>query len=120
MNNSAKMTKAIPVLASLDGDATSAFYQEKLNFKLMRRYDDYLIFYRDGIEIHCWGCDDRHIAENTSCYVHVENVEALYEEYNAQGVVHPNGHLEKKFYGMHEFAVLDNNGNLIKFGEGLD
>jgi hypothetical protein len=117
MSNPSTLTKAIPVLPSLDDDQTVVFYTGKLNFALIRRYDNYLIFSRDGVEIHCWRCDDQYIAENTSCYIRVENIEPLYEEYKARGVIHPNGHLEKKFYGMHEFAVVDNNGNLLRFGE---
>ena len=33
------------------------------------------------------------------------------------GVVHPNGPLTDQPWGYREFAALDSDGNLIKFGE---
>ena len=47
----------------------------------------------------------------------VEGIDALYAEMQAAGVVHPNGLLQQQPWGMKEFAVLDGDGNLIKFGE---
>ena len=44
-------------------------------------------------------------------------IDALYEEMTAAGVVHPNGSLQEQPWGMREFAVLDGDGNLIKFSE---
>jgi catechol 2,3-dioxygenase-like lactoylglutathione lyase family enzyme len=63
------ISASIPVLASLDLDETAAFYQQKLGFEPRLRADNYLIVERDGCEIHFWLCRERHIAENTSCYL---------------------------------------------------
>lgn len=113
------MQRAVPVLASLDLDRTVDFYENKLGFKTVANYDGYVIFERDDINIHYGTCEDRYIAENTSCYVFVTGIETLYEEYQAQQVIHPNGALEEKFYDVYEFSILDPDGNLIKFGEPI-
>ena len=34
--------------------------------------DHYLMLQRDGCELHLWHCTERHIAENTSCYVRAD------------------------------------------------
>ncbi len=112
-------SQAIPVLAALDIPETLAFYESKFGFTKAFAYPNYGGVTRGGINIHFWHCDDRHIAENTSCYIYVQHIDALYAELQATGVIHPNGPLETKPYGMKEFATLDNNGNMIKFGEQL-
>ncbi|MEO7177071.1 MAG: hypothetical protein ABIV51_14180 [Saprospiraceae bacterium] len=72
---------------------------------------------RDGADLHLWYCDDPEVPESTGCYFRVNDVQKLYLEFVVQELVHPNGHLEDKPWGMREFAVLDDNGNLLRFGE---
>jgi DNA-binding transcriptional MerR regulator len=111
------LDRAIPVLASLDLEATQRFYAEHLGFDPIATYPDYAVSARDGVQIHFWLTDDRRFAENTSCRIDVTGVDALYAELKASGVVHPNGQLTDQPWGIKEFAVLDADGNLIKFGE---
>lgn len=116
----ATLKRAIPLLASLDIDRTLTFYAEKLGFDVeVFHVDDAAGVERDGVQIHFWKCDDRHIAENTSCRIDVEGIDSLYAELLSQGVVHPNGSLEDKPWGFREFAVLDGDGNLITFVQEL-
>lgn len=114
------LLKSSPVLASLNTNETVAFYHDKLNFKIGWHDENYVIIGRDKIEIHFWKCDDEVFPQNTSCYVYVDQVDKLYEEFEKAGVVHPNGKIEDKPYGIREFAILDIHGNMIKFGEELD
>lgn len=109
--------KAIPVLPSLDFGRSIGFYEQKLGFKLGFRYNERVGLERDGFELHFWPCEDASVPPVSSCYVIVKNIEALYEEYKAQGVIHPNGALESKPWGMKQFAILDPDGNMIQFGE---
>ncbi|MGZ5781532.1 MAG: bleomycin resistance protein, partial [Burkholderiaceae bacterium] len=81
-----QIQKTIPVLASLDLSESVAFYTDQLGFKKVNQFDDYAIVIRDGSEIHFWACADRKIAEKTSCYVRVQNVELLYEELAGKGM----------------------------------
>ena len=104
----------VPVLASLHLAETLQFYRDRLGFLPLLEVDNYLILERDGCELHFWACSDRHIAENTSCYVRGDT-EALHAEFTARGlpldppVVQP--------WGMKEMFVIDPHGNLLKFGE---
>ena len=69
--------RAMPVLASLDIAASLDFFN-KLGFET---HDfggrSYGIAVREHVEIHFWRCTDRHVAENTSCYVRVNDIHAL-------------------------------------------
>lgn len=113
------LKKAIPVLASLNIPETIAFYEEKLGFTKRFCDEGYGIVSRDEILINFWKCEDKIHPENTSCYINVENADALYEEMQQAGVVHPNGKLQDTPWGMREFAILDKDGNLIRFGQEL-
>ncbi|HDZ54887.1 MAG TPA: VOC family protein [Pseudomonas xinjiangensis] len=114
---SASIHSTVPVLASLAIADTLAFYTNRLGFKICLQQDDYAIVSRDGAEIHFWLCSERHIAENTSCYLRVTDTQALYEEFQAKGLyVEPPAVRE---WGMKELYVHDAHGNLLKFGEAV-
>ncbi len=115
-----EFTKAVPVLASLNIEATEKFYQEKLGFEVVNNYGNYLIMQRQGLMLHFHLTDDKYIAENTSCYVYVTGVDELYAEFEVAQVVHPNGKLADQFYGVRDFSILDGDGNLIKFGQPIE
>ena len=112
-----QLKRGIPILASLDLEATQRFYSERFGFTARSNYPDYAIVERDEVEIHFWLTDDPAIPKQTACYVRVTGIDSLYAEYLAKGVVHPNGPLTDKPSGQREFGVLDGDGNLIRFGE---
>ena len=111
------ITKAIPQLPSLDLDRSKEFYERKLNFSVKRHYDGFLMLAKDNFELHFWLCTDPVIPQNSSAYFHVTDIEDLYALCDRQGIVHPNAHLEDKFWGMKEFYAVDPDGNLLKFGQ---
>ena len=104
----------VPVLASLDLDTTLAFYCDRLGFAERLRAPDYLIVARDDCELHFWLCAERHIAENTSCYVRGDT-QALHVDFQARGL--PLAAPVVREWGMRELYVSDPHGNLLKFGE---
>lgn len=107
----------IPVLASLAIAETVHFYGDRLGFSTSVQRDDYAVLSRDGAEIHFAYCKDRHIAENTSCYIRTDDIQALYEEFSAKGVyVEPP---VERDWGMKELYVHDPHGNLLKFGQSI-
>jgi catechol 2,3-dioxygenase-like lactoylglutathione lyase family enzyme len=110
---------AIPILASLNGEETVKFYTEKLGFTFHSSWDGYLIFSRDGVNIHLWPAEDPEIAKSTGCYINVTEVDQLYAELKVKGLIHPNGDLKDMPWEMRQFSVLDNNGNIINFGEDI-
>ena len=113
------LQKAAPTLASLNLHESVEFYEKKLGFRRNYYDENYLIVSRDNIMIHFWKCDDKIHPENTSCYIYMNGVDELYEEYQRAGVIHPNGNLEDKPWGMREFAIVDIHGNLIRIGQSL-
>ena len=117
-----------PVLGNLsplipagdDVDATIAFYERQLGFTTIHKEGDpteMAIVKRDAVEIFLFKNDDRYVAEQTAFRIHVQYVKALYDEYQPQGVIHPNGKLDTKPWGTREFGVLDPTGVCITFYE---
>jgi hypothetical protein len=109
-----RLKAAIPKLASLNIERSVAFF-ERLGFA--RRYfdKDYGIVERDGVQLHFWLCVDPRIPKETGCRITVEGIDGLFEAYAAEAVIHPNGRLELKPWGVREFSILDLDGNLVTF-----
>ena len=113
---SPRLVAAIPKLASLDIERSLAFF-EQLGFKRVGSYPDYGIIERDGVQIHFWLCTDARIPKETACRITVAGIEQLFETFSAKGVIHPNGHLALKPWGVWEFSISDPDGNLVTFQE---
>ena len=109
--------RAIPVLASLE-IATSLDYFHKLGFETHDFGDhNYGIAIREHIEIHFWLRTDRHVAENTSCYLRVNDIHALHADFARRIDV---GEVVESPWGMDELYVYDPSGSLVKFGQVTD
>ena len=109
--------RAMPVLASLDIGTSLNFFR-KLGFETQDFGDsNYGIAIREHIEIHFWHCADRYIAENTSCYVRVNDIHALRSDLAGRIDV---GEVVETPWGMDELYVQDPSGNLLKFGQITD
>ncbi len=113
-----KLLKAVPILAFLDSEATVKFYKS-IGFTCNANWPDYIMCSRDEIEIHLWKCDDPAIPKNTGCYIRVQEIDILYKECQQLNIIHPNGLLENKPWGMRQFSILDNSGNILNIGEYL-
>ena len=79
------------------------------------------IVQRDLTQIFLIQNDDKHLAQGTSLRIQVEGIEQLYQEFQNKGggMIHPNGKLEAKPWGVNEFAVLDPRGVCLTFYEML-
>ncbi|MGY6121878.1 bleomycin resistance protein (plasmid) [Paraburkholderia strydomiana] len=111
--------KAIPVLASLDIARTLQFFSDVLGFKTQHVDNfSYGMAARGKVEIHFWLCNDKRIAENTSCYVRVNDVYALYAELEPKLPALKS--VAEREWGMAELYVFDPDGNLIRFGQPID
>lgn len=123
---------AVPVLPVSDTRRLAAFYADKVGFAIAHADDDYAVLERDGIELHLWAATDESwkqrpagkpadsgaesfLAGTASCRVLVDDIDRLYETLKSAGIVHPNGHLAAKDYGLTEFAILDADNNLVTF-----
>ena len=78
---------------------------------------NYGIAVREHIEIHFWLCTDRHVAENTSRYVRVNDIHALCADFAKRINV---GRVVETPWGMDELYVYDPGSNLVKFGQATD
>ncbi len=60
----------------------------------------------------------RHIGEQTMVRLVVRGIEDVYAEFQHRGgVVHPNGPLQTRPWGVKEFATIDPNGVCVTFQE---
>ena len=112
----------VPKLPFIDIDKTKDYYLNKLEFKLVNEYPDYLIMQKDDIELHFFSFSSLNPKKSDfMIYLRIdEGIEQFYEYLQADGVViHPNGKLETKPWNQKEFALIDPNGTLLTFGQGV-
>ena len=112
-DNASMFDRSIPILASLDIAASLAFFN-RLGFETHAFGDNYGIAVREHVEIHFLYCADKHVAENTSCYVRVNDIHALRADLAWRIDV---GEVVETSWGMDELYVWDPNGSLVKFGQ---
>jgi catechol 2,3-dioxygenase-like lactoylglutathione lyase family enzyme len=122
----AQLGVAIPTLPARDLEETIGFY-DPLGFKLVFRNpdpDEYVIVRRAGLELHFFLWPQLDPASTyAGCYIRVADVDSLYQDFAsarlpARGIPSLGG-IEKKFYSMREFRLVDPNGNLLRVGEEL-
>ncbi len=117
-----KLTPMIP--AGKDIRAAVDFYEQKLGFTVAYKDDDLsmVILQRSEVEIMLQNSDDPHTASQTSFRIQLSDVEALYNEYQAQAIAPFEqgdgaglGLLRRMPWGTREFAVRDLAGVCITF-----
>jgi uncharacterized glyoxalase superfamily protein PhnB len=115
---------AIPQLPSRSIRKTLAFY-ERLGFVGQAVPGHaYAIVERGELELHFF-LHETLRPENSafSCYLRVQDVEAIHQAFSAarlpaQGIPRMEP-LENKPWGMREFAVIDEDGTLIRVGQEI-
>lgn len=114
---------AIPILPSRSLPATLAFYA-RLGFDGEIVGDAYAILTRGDVELHFFLHPQLVPADSwAGCYVRVAEVEPLYQSFQAgqlpsRGIPRMDV-LADKPWGMREFAVVDEDGNLMRIGQDL-
>lgn len=122
---SPRVVSAEPVLSVRDVQASANYYRDVLGFRIDWLYGDPPTYgavsrgewTNDGIRLQlAQATADSLPGEHIVLYIFVQNVDALYQEYQAKGVefalelaLHP--------WGMREFRVRDINGMILRFGE---
>ncbi len=129
MENNQNTTKFLylnPVLPSLDVAKDIAFWEQKLGFKNV--YDsthysdgpaDYAVLGRQGLFIHLQMQFPKDMANGnlTQIKFQVENIQPLFEEYLANGVITKDRFRKNTPWGTNEFGFYDANKNAIFFYE---
>lgn len=120
----AKLSPAFPQLPTGDIDKTASFFSEKLGFEVFGIYNDkkFLIMRRGVTEIHFWKAENEEEALKaggvSSCYVRVENITPLFNEFKERGVKF-RYELTLQPWGMKEMQIDDPYSNAIRFGEPI-
>jgi uncharacterized glyoxalase superfamily protein PhnB len=106
---------------------TAGYYKGKLGFECLGMWQDppvYAIVTRDQHAIH-FRCaalptasPDKYADELLDAYLHVEDADALYAEYAANGVEFMHGVANMPWHSR-EFVVKDRDGRLLAFGANL-
>ncbi|MEQ9314756.1 MAG: VOC family protein [Henriciella sp.] len=131
MSDPLEASHTAPKFAAPDPGAAAAWYEQHLGFRRAVYMDGaYAIINRGQLTLHLWQCDERKIAENTSCYTEIRSVEAL-DELHGEWLAASRkdgfspGRIEAEpkdqhGHGMREFHVWDPAGNLIGFGADIE
>ena len=116
-----------PVFFTMDIPATLAYYTGELGFQCQGTWQDppvYAIVARDQQLIH-FRCaqpptanPEKYADELLDAYLVVEDADALYAEYAAQGVEFTRG-LANTAWHTRGFVVKDCDGRLLAFGANL-
>ena len=126
MQNKTRVLDVNPVIPAKNIAESLAFYREKLGFTKV--FDDaggveesinYAGVARDGLCLHLQSTVPGQSDATPLIRIRVENIEPLYEEYVAKGVISANGHLEEKPWGSKDFGLYDPNGAALVFYEDL-
>ena len=114
---------AIPQLPSRSLNATLSFY-ERLGFlgALVGPDEAYAITKRGTLELHFFQHRALLPAESSfSCYLRVQDVDATYQSMSHAGLprvgIPRMESVENKPWGMREFAIVDEDGTLIRIGQ---
>ena len=121
----AKFQTLHPVLPVRDVTAAIEYYTRKLGFEW--KFQDskenprYAGVGRDNIEIHLQWHDsaDFKSVEKLSLRFVIDDVDALFEEYQTQDVFHARTALQDTSWGTREFAFYDRDGNGLFFYRNL-
>jgi uncharacterized glyoxalase superfamily protein PhnB len=114
-----KIQTLTPMLRTWDIPATVEFYTTVLGFVCDNRTQEWAALRRDGVSIMLSGPNhherDQKPSFTGSLYFRIDDVDQLWEAVKDRAkVCYP---IETFSYGMREFAIYDNNGYLLQFGE---
>jgi catechol 2,3-dioxygenase-like lactoylglutathione lyase family enzyme len=116
--------------------AAVAFYRERLGFEAGHEPPDFAVMVRDDAVVNLWQAADESwssradlasrpivsgaesfLAGTASARIEAGDVDALFEELSAAGVLHPTsrGGVAATDFGTRELSALDLDGNLLTF-----
>jgi hypothetical protein len=132
----AGLHRTIPALPVRDVGEAAAYYRDRFGFDAPHATGDFAVLVRDYAVLHLWGATDdgwrsredlerqpicsgaeSFLAGTASCRIEVSDVDGLFAELQAAGVLHDvsRGGVTETDFGTREFATLDSDGNLLTF-----
>ncbi len=116
-----KLTALKPLLWTVDLQESIDFYTEILGFTCGERNDDWVwaTLHKDDVEIMFAKPNEQTPFDNPtftgSLYFNTDDVDALWEDLKDKAAVcYP---IENFDWEMREFAIFDNNGYILQFGQ---
>ncbi|MGH3301097.1 MAG: VOC family protein [Streptosporangiaceae bacterium] len=129
------MSKTTPALPVHEVRAAAAYYRDLFGFEAVYVADDFARLVRDDAELHLWGAMDddwparedlrarpvcsgaeSFLAGTGSCRIEVADVDALFGEFQPQGLLHDASRgVHATGFGTREFSAVDLDGNLLTF-----
>ncbi len=134
------MKKTIPALPVHSIKKSCEYYTNKLGFKIRHQEETFAFAVRDEIEIHLWqSCDkswkwrsiflflkpiwtgaETFIAGTASCRIQLGDIESMFAEFKRAGVLHsPDAVIQEQYWGVKEFAAVDQDQNLLTVYEHI-
>ncbi|MDD2986937.1 VOC family protein [Flavobacterium sp.] len=116
------LTAIHPKLPMRKKAITTAFYINQLGFSILENtdFDGYLLLQKEAVQLHFFEFKELNPYTNYGqVYIRTNAIESLYSAYFSKNIIHPNGHLELKPWGLKEFSILDPDHNLLTFGETI-
>lgn len=109
------LRKIAPILPALNIKESNLFYRNKLKFSTVN-YGNYVVVKKDELEIHIYEWPDPLNFVPSICYLFDDNIQDLYVKFSSMDIIYPKGVLFTNSFGKKEFQVIDNSGNILKFG----
>ncbi len=112
--------RANPILPVKNIKETALFYKEKpgFNIDVVWENPNYTCVSRGRVTLEFGEGRPKHVGSGI-CYIHVKDVEKIYQLYNDPGL-NPVGKFEPRDYGSKDFRIRDNNENLLIYGSPLN
>lgn len=116
-----KLTHLVPILWTNELEKTIKFYHDVIGFECINRMEGWASLRNDDIEL-MLSRPNAHepfdkIQFTGSFYFHADNVDQIWEQVKDKAtIVYP---IENFDYGMREFAIRDNDGYILQFGEEI-
>ncbi len=114
----AMLRKTLPELPVVDVAAAVAHYRDVLGFHINHQQDDLGVMDRDEITVLLIPRTEQRPGIG-STYVYIEDADALYAELRAKGA-NVQGEPVSYPWGLRDFAVLDPDGNRLRFGQPFE
>jgi len=111
----------VPMLTVTDISATVQFYREVLDFACVSQAQGWACLSRDGVEL-MLALPNAHVPFERpqftgSLYLRCDDVDEVWRSVKDKAKVgYP---IENFDYGMREFAIRDNNGYMLQFGQEI-
>ena len=109
-----------PVLPTLNLERDTEWYKTKLGFSILKMENGYAVLRRSGIFIHLqWHADtpDDPLLGGSVIKFFVKNIDSLFDEFVAKGIVADDKLRKNTPWGTNEFGSFDLNNNAIFFVE---